>query len=291
MPFGRVAIIGLGVMGGSLARALGPLPRPPHVIGFTPDPGDLDAALAGGAIDEAAANAAAAAGSADLVVYATPLKTMLELQARHAGVWRPDAVVSDLSSLKLPLASQARALGVHTRYVSAHPLVGREGSGFGASSAALFQGARVWLSATDVPDDVARRVEHFWNALGARPAWTDAAVHDARMAHASHLPQLLANVLASHLDAQGLGRGDLGSGGRDMTRLAASSPAIWSDLLEQSAPLLAPALREVGADLQALAALLDARDLEGIASLMRRTRAWSERTDGSSGPSAGGGDG
>jgi prephenate dehydrogenase len=275
-PFERVAIVGLGVMGGSLARALRALPSPPRVVGVTPDPRDRDAAVASGAVDEAPSNAEVAAGSGDLVIYATPLKVMLELQAQHAGVWRPDAVVSDLSSLKLQLASQARALGVHTRYVSAHPMVGREGSGFGVSSAGLFHEATVWLSATDVAAEITGRVERFWSALGARPAWIDASAHDARMAHASHLPQLLANVLARHLEEHGLGRKDLGTGGRDMTRLAGSSPTIWKDLLEQSAPLLAPALREVGADLEALAALLDARDLEGVARLMSRTRAWSD---------------
>jgi prephenate dehydrogenase len=274
VPFARVAIIGLGVMGGSLARALRGLPRAPRVIGFSPRASEREASLTSGAVDETAADADEAAGSADLVVYATPLRAMLELQARHAGVWQPDAVISDLSSLKLPLSSQARALGAHTRYVGAHPMVGSEASGFGAAQAELFRDAVVWLSASDVPVEVASRVERLWTALRARPAWIDASVHDARMARASHLPQLLANVLARYLEEHGLTRADLGSGGRDMTRLAGSSPTIWADLLEQSAAELAPALREVGADLDALATLLEARDLDGIARLMERTRAW-----------------
>jgi prephenate dehydrogenase len=98
--------------------------------------------------------------------------------------------------------------------------------------------------------------------------------HDLRMVRASHLPQLLANVLASHLESGGLARDELGSGGRDMTRLAGSSPRMWKDLLEHSAPLLAPALREIGADLDALATLLEAHDVEGVARVMERTRAW-----------------
>ena len=274
VPFARVAIIGLGVMGGSLARALRALPRAPRVIGFSPRVSEREASLASGAVDEAAADADQAAGSADLVVYATPLRAMLELQARHAGVWQPDAVISDLSSLKLPLSSQARALGAHSRYVGAHPMVGSEASGFGASQAELFRDAVVWLSASDVPVEVASRVERLWTALRARPAWVDASAHDARMARASHLPQLLANVLARYLEEHGLARADLGSGGRDMTRLAGSSPTIWADLLEQSAGEVAPALRELGADLDALATLLESRDLDGVVRLMDRTRAW-----------------
>jgi prephenate dehydrogenase len=279
-PFARVAVIGLGVMGGSLTRALRSLPRPPYVVGFTPAAHDREAALAAGALDEAAPSAELAAASADLVVYATPLRALLELQAQHAAVWSPDAVVSDLSSLKVPPAAQARALGVHGRYVSAHPMVGSAGSGFGASSSGLYAGAAVWLSGADLPAAVAERVERFWSELGARPAWIDAAVHDARMVHASHLPQILANVLARYLEECGLRRSELGSGGRDMTRLAGSSPEIWRDLLEQSAPQLAPALRGIGADLEALAALLEARDVEGVAGLMERTRAWSRGASG-----------
>ena len=281
--FRHVSIIGLGVMGGSLARALRALPDPPHVTGFSPHHAERDLAVASGALDEAVERAELAAACADLVVYALPLAAILDLQARHQSVWRPGAVVSDLSSLKLPVAGQARALGFGARCVSAHPMVGGEGSGFGASRDGLFEGATVWLStAGEIGLDTKTRVERFWSLLGARPTWVDAATHDAHMVRVSHLPQMLANALALHLESHGLTRSELGSGGRDMTRLAGSSPTMWRDLLEHSAPELANALREMGTHMDAIAALLDAHDLDGVVRLMRHTQSWSEQGKGAS---------
>jgi prephenate dehydrogenase len=273
-PFRSVAVIGLGVMGGSLARALRRLPSPPRIVGFSTNERDRSEAVSGGVLDDAPADAESAAASADLIVYAVPLSAILDLQTRHQSVWRPDAVVSDVSSLKVPVTAQARALGFESRYVSAHPLVGGERSGYPASREELFREALVWLSGQDAASDVRARVERFWVELGARPVWTDADSHDARMVHASHVPQLLSNVLARYLAEHDLARSELGSGGRDMTRLSASSPSMWRDLLEQSAHELAPALREIGAELNALAALLDARDLGAVERLMSRTRDW-----------------
>jgi prephenate dehydrogenase len=271
--FESVAVIGVGLMGGSLARALRALPEPPEVVGFSPDREERRAALSAGALDRAVERAEDAAGAAELIVYAAPLSAILELRARHLRLWRPDAVISDLSSLQAPLAAQAVALGFASRCLSAHPLVGREGSGFARSHAELFRGATVCLSG-GAPGAVRDRFEALWTALGARTRWMEPEAHDLRMVRASHLPQLLANVLASHLESGGLARDELGSGGRDMTRLAGSSPRMWKDLLEHSAPLLAPALREIGADLDALATLLEAHDVEGVARVMERTRAW-----------------
>lgn len=284
-PFQSVAIIGLGVMGGSLARALKGAPTPPRIIGYSTNERDREEALARGAVDETPSDSESAAASAELVVYAVPLSAILDLQTRHQSVWKPDAVVSDLSSLKVPVTTQARALGVESRWVSAHPMAGAERSGFSASRDGLFRDAVVWLSAPDAPADVCARVERFWRALGARPAWTDPATHDERMVRASHLPQLLANALARDLEQHGIARAELGSGGHDMTRLAASSPSMWRDLLEHSARDVAPALREVAAELERLADLLEARDLDAVSALMTRTRAWTSQPEGG-GPEA-----
>jgi prephenate dehydrogenase len=279
-PFRTVAIVGLGVMGGSLARALRAAPERPHVVGFSRDRADRTHALDSGAIDEAPDELERVVAEAELVVYAVPLRAILELQTRHVSVWRPDAVVSDLSSLKVPVTVQARALGIEGRYVSAHPMAGGEGSGFAGSRDGVFRDAAVWLSGGDAPVDVRTRVERFWTGVGARPAWIEPEVHDARMAHVSHLPQLLANALARHLERHGLARSELGPGGRDMTRLAGSSPSMWRDLLEHGAAELAPALREIGADLESLAGQLEAHDVEAVTRLMERTRAWSGRATG-----------
>ena len=287
-PFAEVAVIGLGLMGGSLARALRALAAPPAVVGFSPSD------RAAGALDRAAGSASDAAGAADLVVYATPLGALLELLDEHKDVWRPGAVITDLAGLKAPVAARARELGLERRYVGAHPMAGGEGSGFEASHADLFRGAPVWLAGDGVVEPAIRgRVERFWTSLGAITAWTDPVGHDLRMIRASHLPQLVSNALARVLEEGGLTPADLGPGGRDMTRLARSSPSMWRDLLEPSAPFIAEALREMATVLAALASRLEAEDVEGVASVMERTRRWAggparaeEPADGGSAPAA-----
>jgi len=274
LPFGTVAVIGLGLMGGSLARALRSLTPAPEVVGFSSSEQDLEGAMEAGVLDRPARDAEEAAASGDLVVYATPLGVTLELLSRHTAVWQGGAVVSDLASLKAPVAAQARAVGVEARWVGAHPMTGGEGSGFGASSDALYRGAPVWLCGRDASPDARARVAHLWSLLGASPAWITEREHDARMVGASHLPQILANALVGWMARAGLTPADLGPGGRDMTRLAASSPDMWSDLFRHSAPALSPALHELARTLSMLADRLDAKDIAAIARLMDETRQW-----------------
>jgi prephenate dehydrogenase len=273
-PFASVALIGLGLMGGSLARALRELPARPEIIGFSPESAERGAALAARVLDRATESADEAAGSAELVIYAVPLSATLALLDRHARMWRSDAAVSDVCSLKSPITARARALGVGSRYVGAHPMTGGEASGFAASRSGLYRDAPVWLTAEGAQATVRARVERFWRALGAHPAWIEPNAHDRQMVRASHLPQVVANVLADTMRSAGLRPADIGPGGRDMTRLAGSSPEMWRDLLETSAPQLAPALKAMSDALAAAAGSLEAGDLDPLVRLMERTRAW-----------------
>jgi prephenate dehydrogenase len=272
--FRRVSIVGLGTMGGSLARALRALPKPPAIVAHALSEEDLQQALSSGTIDRATATSDDAVAVAELVVYAVPIGAALELIARHAQVLQPTALVMDLSSLQSPMAEKAAELGLSERVVGAHPMAGAEGSGFAVSRAGMYGGAKVWLSGGADNDDFRARFSSFWEALDANPEWTDAAAHDDRMVRVSHLPQLLANVLARSLDDAGYKPADLGPGGTDMTRLAGSSPDMWRNLIARAAPRLGPALREVSVGLDSVAALLEAGDADGVAHLMARTRKW-----------------
>jgi len=282
-PFATVSILGLGLMGGSLARALRRLPAPPRVVGWSPDVGESLEALGAAALDEVADTAEEAAGAADLVVYATPLGAVLELLERHRARWRADAVVTDVASLKAPVVERVGALGVASGYVGSHPMVGGEGSGFAASREGLFRDATVWLASGTGTDDARRRLEAFWRALGARPRWSDPREHDRLMVRASHVPQVLSSALALALERAGVPRAELGPGGRDMTRLAASSPGMWRDLLGRSADRLAPALREVCAALEEIAVLLESGAVDDVAGLMEEGKTWARAGDGGGG--------
>jgi prephenate dehydrogenase len=120
------------------------------------------------------------------------------------------------------------------------------------------------------------RVHALWQSLGARPAEIEAEAHDRLMALASHLPQLASNALASVLRDAGVRPDQLGPGGRDSTRLAGSSADLWKDLLGYASPDLARGLRDLAAQADRMADLLDRRDIEAIADIMRSTRTWRE---------------
>jgi prephenate dehydrogenase len=270
-----VAVVGLGLVGGSLARAIKALPGPPRVLGVDPDPVQGSAALEAGAVDRLDAEGLSLLAEAEVVVYAAPLSGTLRSLSEHRALWAPDALVTDAVGLKAPLLRLAEREGFHDRYIGGHPMCGAEASGFAASRADLFRDATVWLCCHEAAESALRtRAAAFWRSVGGRPVWIGAEEHDRRMAWVSHLPQLVSNALAGALDAGGWKPADLGPGGRDMTRLAESSPAVWKDLLATSAPGTGAGLTSVSRALNVLADLLARRETDRIAEFMERTRAW-----------------
>lgn len=280
--FRTVAIVGLGLIGGSLARALAALNRPPRVVATSQRASNLELAERAGAIEAGSTDPEAVLAGADLIVYATPLDVTLRLLADHRGRWPAGAVVTDVVSLKGPVEDAMGALGESARYTGSHPMAGGEGSGFGHSEADLFAGATVWLTGTrDVAGAAA--VEALWRAVGARPRWTTAPEHDRLMSWCSHLPQLASNALARVLEESGHAPSDLGTGGADMVRLAGSSPEMWLPLLARSE--VGAALRNLARAARDLADAIDRRDLEAIEAWMSSTRSW--RAGGGPGETSG----
>lgn len=271
-PFRRVAVVGLGVMGGSLCRDLSAAGGV-EVRGWSPQEGEREAARAAGAVDAAPDTLEEAVAGVELVVLAAPLKATLALLPRVARE-APGAALTDVASLKGPVAAAVRAAGHAARWVGSHPMAGSQASGFGASRAGLYRGATVWL----VCEDEGRRhlpsVEALWRGVGGEPSLVEAQDHDRLMALASHLPQLVANGLASVLEDRGVLPRDLGPGGRDMTRLAASSTAMWRDLLDHAPRDLPAALHELSATLRTMAAALEEGRVAEVAAVMDRTRQW-----------------
>jgi prephenate dehydrogenase len=188
----------------------------------------------------------------------------------------------DVASLQAPALDVAEAVDLARRYVSAHPLAGSEASGFAAARESLYDGVPVSLSvasslAPDAADRLLLRSRWLWSEVGARPVMEDAGVHDARMALVSHLPQLVSNALARVLQTRGVEPGALGPGGMDMTRLAASSPEMWGDLLPYTGRRVGAALRALSAQAERLAAAVERGDMEPVEEIMQATRAWRRR--------------
>jgi prephenate dehydrogenase len=242
-----VAIIGLGLVGGSLARAL--TRRGYRVTGID-WPLVVRRALATRAISRGATRAEAAVRS-DLVVLAAPPATNLRLLRRLAKVAPPGLVLTDVSSVKRGIVSEAARLGLRG-FVGGHPMAGTEKQGFAASKADLFRGATWWL----VPSRSARAnrsVRALVRDAGARPVTTDPATHDRVMAFLSHAPQLVAWALVDAARGDAVARRHLrhaGPGFRGMTRLARSPRALWNDILAANRVEVARALRSLRRSLE-----------------------------------------
>ena len=271
--FERVGIVGLGLMGGSLARALRVLDNPPRIMAFNRHREGAEQALAEGEIDAVADTAEEAVAGKDLVVYATPLDVALEMMRDHAGSWG-DATVTDVAGLKGPLVSLAGELGFTEQFVGSHPLAGGTATGYEASSADLFSGETVFVCGGGAEGERIGSVESMWKAMGARVRPIDADAHDRLMVWASHLPQLLSNVLARAMAEAGLRVEDLGPGGRDLTRLAESSPEMWTSLLDGASEENLRAIESIQEGLDVLRTALSERSLDEVADLMRATREW-----------------
>lgn len=244
-----VAIVGLGLVGGSLARAL---TRAGYRVTGVDRAVVRRRARAAGAVAETAATPERAARAASVVVLAAPPRANLRILHRLARVARPGLVVTDVGSVKGPIVREAARLGLRG-FVGGHPMAGSERSGFGASSAGLFRG-RAWiLTPVTRRPEAQRRVADLARAVGARPVRMDAAAHDRAVAFLSHLPQIVAWSLAAAARRDPVARRHLDLGGpgfRDMTRLARSPRPLWREILAQNQREVERALRAFRAALR-----------------------------------------
>jgi prephenate dehydrogenase len=278
---GRVAFLGLGLIGGSIALALREAGYAGELVAWTPGGSGPREGLRRGLVDEAAPDAGSALQGAELVILAGPPLEMLATTTALAGPLArdlaPDATITDVVSTKAMIVSQASGRGL--RFVGGHPMAGRETSGVAASTADLFVG-RPWVivpASSATANDVGR-VEALAVAAGAQPVHMTAADHDAAVASISHLPLVVAAALvesvAGNPGASGwrTAKGLAATGWRDTTRLARGDPAMGAGILATNAALVADrlaavrdvldswvqALREEGMDAEALQTRLEA---------------------------------
>jgi prephenate dehydrogenase len=232
-----VAVAGLGLVGGSIARGL---TRAGWRVLGVDRAGPLRAA---GAIAKGHTSLVDAARQADMVVLAAPPRANLALLRRLARL-SPAPVVTDVGSVKGPICGEARRLGL-TAFVGGHPMAGAERKGFAASRGDLFRG-RAWVLVHERgAARPARRVRALVRALGARAVRMDAAEHDRAVAFVSHLPQLVSWALARVCGDDAVARRHLavaGPGFADMTRLARSPRRLWAEILAQNRPQVTRAL-------------------------------------------------
>ena len=278
MLFERVAILGVGLIGGSFALALREARACAHVVGAGRNRANLELALERRVIDSIAPDAVTAAHGADLVLLAAPLAQFPKLLRDLAPVLGPKAVVSDAGSTKRDVVAAARAaLGRRIgQFVPAHPIAGGETSGAGAASAELFRGKRVVLTPlAENPDSTVKKIQDAWSACGARVSRMHPEEHDAVLGAVSHLPHVLAYALVHDIATRDNGAqlfGYAAGGFRDFTRIASSQPEMWRDICLANRDRLLVELERYAGKLQAVRTLLEAADGAGLEKLFAEAR-------------------
>jgi prephenate dehydrogenase len=276
--FNKVCIIGVGLIGGSLARAMRKAGICKTITGTGRSVAHLERAVELGVIDSYSMGLAEAASDAGLVVIATPVGAMSTILPALAGIVSSDTVITDVGSTKRHLTEIARgALGSGmANFVPGHPIAGTECNGVEASVADLFDQHVVILTPTDETDSTMTAIiRTMWERVGARVVEMTPAHHDAVLAATSHLPHVLAFALVDSLarmdDKQEIFEFVAG-GFRDFTRIASSDPVMWRDIcLENSASIL-DVLGTFNNDLARLAEAIRNHDADSIMEIFQRAK-------------------
>ncbi|HEY6417363.1 MAG TPA: prephenate dehydrogenase/arogenate dehydrogenase family protein [Candidatus Binataceae bacterium] len=281
--FKQMTVCGVGLIGGSLALAARHHGLVGRIVGLGRSQENLDVALRRGIVDDATRDPIHAARGADLIVLAVPIVTMRETLAAMLPHCAPDAVVTDVGSVKGWVVRELEPLLAHgMALVAAHPVAGKETTGAASADAALFVDRRVIItpSAKSTPAAV-EKIEKLWQATGAKVERMDPDLHDQVLARASHLPQAVSTVLAAALSGEqvgGLLAAEYGAGGlRDTTRLAASSWEMWRDIFATNREAIAAALKVFGATFAEFQRMVEANDMAGLERLFNRGRALNKR--------------
>jgi prephenate dehydrogenase len=275
----KLALIGVGLIGGSLARALRDAGHVREVVGYGRGLANLQRAVELGVVDRIEASLSAVVRDADMVVLATPVGGMAGILGAIAPYLANAAVVTDVGSVKGTVAAAARTAlgGKLAGFVPGHPIAGTERTGVEASFSSLFVGRRVVL--TPLPETSAEalaRVRAMWQAAGAEVVSMSVEHHDTVLAATSHLPHLLAYALVDMLarldDSREIFAYAAG-GFRDFTRIASSDPVMWRDISLANRNAIADMLKKYRAELDGLIAAVTAGDGAKLETLFAHAKA------------------
>lgn len=274
----KLTIIGVGLIGGSLARALKQAGVCQEIVGGGRDATQLEKAVALGVIDRYELDPCVAVQDADVVVLAVPVGATAEVLRKIGPALTPQTVLTDVGSVKQCVIEDARAVfgEIPANFVPGHPIAGTEQSGVEASFAELFQQRRVVLTPlAHTRAEAVQQVRALWEQAGAEVIEMDAARHDAVLAATSHLPHLLAYTLVDTL-ARTDNNADIfrfaAGGFRDFTRIAASDPVMWRDICLANRSALLNVLEDFGADLEQLRKAIGAGDGARILEVFTRAK-------------------
>ncbi len=279
LPFARISIIGLGLIGSSIARAAKKAMPTVRIMGHDADPAVRAVAQTLGFCDDIADTAGVAVIDAELVILCTPVGTSGAVAAEIADDLPDGAIVSDVGSSKAGVAAALAAALPNHAVVPAHPVAGTEASGPEAGFGSLFQNRWCILTPDEGTDPAAvARVQSFWERLGAKTEIMNAAHHDRVLAVTSHLPHLIAyTIVGTASDLENVTQSEVikysAGGFRDFTRIAASDPIMWRDVFLTNREAVLEMLQRFSEDLTALQRAIRWGDGDALHDLFSRTRA------------------
>jgi prephenate dehydrogenase len=269
--FETVAIVGVGLIGGSLGGALR-RKKLARVIGVGRNAGRLEAARQAGVIDEAARDIRDAAARADLIVFCTPVDRIAADAREAASVSRKGTLLTDAGSVKGPICDAlASGLPDGITFIGSHPLAGSEKQGFEHSNPQLYEGrVCVITPLPHSPRGEVARLRHFWEAVGSRVIELSPVDHDRALAQTSHVPHVVAAALAATLDRDCAPLA--ASGFRDTTRIAGGDPDLWVAILLENAEAVLASLKKYENVLGAFTSAVGSRDAESLRQLLAEAR-------------------
>ncbi|MEJ6011968.1 prephenate/arogenate dehydrogenase family protein [Novosphingobium aquae] len=279
MSFERVAIIGLGLLGGSIGLAVQDYLPGVATTGYDADPATRARARELGLAGTISDTAAEAVSQSDLVIFCVPVGAMAAAAAEVAGSLRPDALVSDVGSSKESVAKALSDALPGAAIIPAHPVAGTEHSGPDAGFASLFRNRWCIITPPEGADPAkVKALSEFWTALGANVELMTAQHHDLVLAVTSHLPHLIAyTIVGTASDLEGVTQGEVikysAGGFRDFTRIAASDPTMWRDVFLTNKDAVLEMLQRFSEDLTALQRAIRVGDGDQLFDHFTRTRA------------------
>ena len=285
-PFASVAIVGVGLIGGSIAAALRRRAPATKVIGVGRSAGKLAPAIERGWLDATSENISAAARQADLVIFCTPVDRIVAGAHEAAAACKPGTLLTDAGSVKAAICHDLMTgLPDGVEFLGGHPLAGSEKTGFEFADAELYSNRVCVLTPHkhNSPSQVTR-LQNFWETLGARVFRMDPEAHDKALAETSHMPHLVSSVVASVLSDEN--RPFTASGFRDTTRIAAGDPDLWTAILLQNAAGVLDRLKEFTGTLTAFRTAIEKRDAATLHRLLATAKQKRDALNGNMPPAA-----
>ena len=264
-----IAIVGVGLLGGSLGAAIKSNRLARHVVGIGRNPERLQAAQAAGQIDSWSTDAADVVGQTDLIIFCTPVDRIADGIRGIASACGPETLITDVGSIKTAICDElSTGLPSSVAFIGSHPLAGSEKQGFENARANLFDGS-VCVVTPDVGADPIQvgRLIAFWTALGANVVEMSAADHDRLLAQTSHVPHVVAAALASQLSDSN--RHLAATGFRDTTRIAAGDPNLWVEILLGNAANVRDSVDELAEQLTQFRQAIANRDSAALKKLLQ----------------------